>query len=230
MAGIDKTYIKTYNQYKEVCDWCKDIVVTFNNTIVKNVSFKPFDFIYKYTEDDFNRLPENGELVLWNTPWYMDKWLIKNCPINFIQSRLKEQYGSDYDVIKNGNNCEMYKRNRLGKNIHFKIIKKPYTYNRFNFIYCDRQNKIRVYKENRKGVWELRIEDEDCLWYYNEKYDYWTNTIEGLPFDSFTCTIKKKNLNIKSIYRYLRKWNLPAGIKITIDNIYFDFGWELITK
>ena len=78
MAGIDKTYIKTYNQYKEVCDWCKDIVVTFNNTIVKNVSFKPFDFIYKYTEDDFNRLPENGELVLWNTPWYMDKWLIKN--------------------------------------------------------------------------------------------------------------------------------------------------------
>lgn len=42
MAGIDKTYIKTYNQYKEVCDWCKDIVVTFNNTIVKNVSFKPF--------------------------------------------------------------------------------------------------------------------------------------------------------------------------------------------
>ena len=84
MAGIDKTYIKTYNQYKEVCDWCKDIVVTFNNTIVKNVSFKPFDFIYKYTEDDFNRLPENGELILWNTPWYRDKWLIKNSPINFI--------------------------------------------------------------------------------------------------------------------------------------------------
>lgn len=53
----------------------------------------------------------------------MDKWLIKNCPINFIQSRLKEQYKSDYDVIKNGNNCKVYKRDRLGKNIHFKIIK-----------------------------------------------------------------------------------------------------------
>lgn len=60
MAAIDKTYIKTYNQYKEVYDWCKDIVVTFKNKI----SFKPFDFICKYTEDDFNQLPENGELVL----------------------------------------------------------------------------------------------------------------------------------------------------------------------
>lgn len=41
---------------------------------------------------------------------------------------------------------------------------------------------------------------------------------------------EKRSNYIKSIYRYLRKWNLPAGIKITIDNIYFDFGWKLITK
>lgn len=225
MAAIDKTYIKTYNQYKEVYDWCKDIIVTFNDKI----SFKPFDFICKYTEDDFNQLPENGELVLWNTPYYMDRWLIRNCPIDFIQKRLKEQYGNDYDDIKNGN-CEMYERNGLGKDIHFKVIKKPYIYNRFNFLYRDRQNQLRVYKENRKGIWQISIEDEDNYWYYNEKHDYWTNEIEGFPFDSSTCIIKKKNLNIKSIYRYLRKWNLPAGIKITIDNVRFDFGWELITK
>ena len=37
MAAIDKTYIKTYNQYKEVCDWCKDIVVTFD--INKNIIY-----------------------------------------------------------------------------------------------------------------------------------------------------------------------------------------------
>lgn len=225
MAAIDKTYIKTYNQYKEVYDWCKDIVVTFNNKI----SFKPSDFICEYTEDDFNQLPENGELVLWNTPYYMDKWLIRNCPIVFIQKRLKEQYGNDYEDIKNGN-CEMYERNGLGKDIHFKVIKKPHVYHRFSFIYIDRQNQLRVYKENRKGLWEISIEDEDNYWCYNKEYDYWTNITEGFPFDSHTCTIKKKNLNIKSIYRYFRKWNLPAGIKITIDNIWFDFGWELITK
>lgn len=57
----------------------------------------------------------------------MDKWLIRNCPIDFIQKRLKEQYGNDYDDIKNGN-CEMYERNGLGKNIHFKVIKKPHVY------------------------------------------------------------------------------------------------------
>ena len=225
MAAIDKTYIKTYNQYKEVYDWCKDIVVTFKNKI----SFKPSDFICEYTEDDFNQLPENSEIVLWNTPYYMDKWLIRNCPIDFIQKRLKEQYGNDYDDIKNGN-YEMYERNGLGKDIHFKVIKKPHVYHRFNFVYIDRQNQLRIYKENRNGLWEISIEDEDNYWCYNKEYDYWTNITEGFPFDSHTCTIKKKNLNIKSIYRYLRKWNLPAGIKITIDNIWFDFGWELITK
>lgn len=228
MAVIDKTYIKTYNQYKEVCDWCKDVVVTFD--INKNIKFKPSEFIYEYTEDDFKNLPENAELVLWNTPSYMDKWLIRNCPIDFIQKRLKEQYGDDYDDIKNSN-CEMYERDGLGKNIHFSVIKKPWIYNRFNFIYRDRQNKIKVYKANKMDVWNIRINDEDCYWFYNEQYDYWTNNIEGFPFNSFTCTLKKKNLNIKSIYRYLKRWNLPAGIKITIDNIYFDnMCWELITK
>lgn len=227
MAVIDKTYIKTYNQYKEVCDWCKDVVVTFD--INKKIKFKPSDFIYEYTEDDFKNLPENGELVLWNTPCYMDKWLIRNCSIDFIQNRLKEQYGDDYDDIKNGN-CEMYERDGLGKDIHFSVIKKPFYYNRFNFLYRDRQGKIRVYKDNKMGVWDVRIDDENCYWFYNEQYDIWTNTIEGLPFNSSTYTIKKKNLNIKSIYRYLKKWNLPAGLKITIENIYFDCGWELITK
>lgn len=57
----------------------------------------------------------------------MDKWLIRNCPIDFIQKRLKEQYGNDYDDIKNGN-CEMYEHNGLGENIHFKVIKKPHVY------------------------------------------------------------------------------------------------------
>lgn len=228
MAAIDKTYIKTYNQYKEVWDWCKDIVVTLDFN--KKISFKPSDFLNELTEDDFNNLPENRELVLWNTPSYMDKWLIRNCPIDFIQKRLKEQYGDDYDDIKNGN-CEMYERDGLGKDVHFKVIEKPWSYNRFNFLYRDRQNKIKKYKDNKMGVWNVRIEDEDyCYWFYNEQYDIWTNMIEDLPYDSDSCTIKKKNLNIKSIYRYLRKWNLPAGIKITIRNIYFDWGWKLITK
>ena len=124
----------------------------------------------------------------------------------------------------------MYERDGLGKDIHFSVIKKPYTYNRFNFLYRDRQGKNRVYKDNKMGIWDLRIDDENCYWFYNKKYDYWTNTNEDLPFDSSTCTLKKKNLNIKSIYRYLKKWNLPAGLKITIENIYFDCGWELITK
>lgn len=81
----------------------------------------------------------------------MDKWLIQNCPIDFIQKRLKEQYGDDYDDIINGN-FDTYERNGLAQYIHFKVIKKPHVYGRFSFKYTDRQNKLRVYKENKMGV------------------------------------------------------------------------------
>lgn len=141
MAGIDKTYIHNYSQYKEVYDWCKDKEVTLKN----GVTFKPLNFLYKITEEEFNNnkkewiernlkflskkeLENNYEFPIWNTPLYFDIWLIRNCPINFIQDRLKQQYKEEYDQIKNYTSVyDTYQRNGVGNNFHYKVIKNQNT-------------------------------------------------------------------------------------------------------
>lgn len=42
MAGIDKTYITSYEDYKKVVDWCKDKSFKLSNGQV----IYPSDFIY----------------------------------------------------------------------------------------------------------------------------------------------------------------------------------------
>lgn len=90
MAAIDKTYIKTYEQYLRVVAWCNTQEVFDYGKIKINIS----DYIYPYVESDFDGVTER---VLWNTPTYIDVYLAKNCNIDFIQDRLHEQY--DYERL-----------------------------------------------------------------------------------------------------------------------------------
>ena len=124
MAGIDKTYITSYDDYKKVIDWCKGKSFKLSNGQV----IYPSNFIY-YPDITKEEWDENEKMfkqeypdgqydkILWNTPIYFDIWLIRNCPFDFIQNRLKEQYGggwsktaftdhneSLYEQIKNGTN------------------------------------------------------------------------------------------------------------------------------
>ena len=69
--------------------------------------------------ETYEKAYKNAEILLWNTPFYFDRWLIKNCPIQFIQDRLKYQYDDEYEQIKNGTSAyDTYKRTGLGKNFH----------------------------------------------------------------------------------------------------------------
>lgn len=251
MAYIDKCYIHSYEQFKEVRNWCTGKKVELSNGLVYNAE----DFLMdkNMTEEYFNEWKEDiiqnhmklynqtyeeaekhFEIPLWNTPVYFDIWLIRNCPINFIQDRLETQYGNDYKLIKKGRSeYDTYKRNGLGKHFHYKIIRKPNWKHRYNFLYTDRNGKEKVYKENRKPWWfvELRDLNNDNLWWNaNEKYNYWTNNLEALPYTSNMMDIRKKNLNIHKIIRMIKYWNLPAGIQVTIVNRYFNYGWIISIK
>lgn len=252
MAYIDKTYIVDYQQFKEVRDWCKGKIVETDN----GLKYHAEDFlIYKnMTEEYFNnwkkeiienrmrnygetyeKAYKNAEIPLWNTPFYFDRWLIKNCPIQFIQDRLKYQYDDEYEQIKNGTSSyDTYKRNGLGKNFHYKVIRKPNWKPRYNFPYIDRFNNDKYYKENKKPWWHITIKDtktdHPISWLANTYYNYWTNLEEGLPFNSNTMDIKRKNLNIHAIIRMIKKWNLPAGSQVKVLNRYFNYGWIINIK
>lgn len=126
MSAIDKTYVKTFEEYKEVLDWAK-IVGNFQLTY-RPVDWDPdragtftvnlFDWIAypNMTEDWWNTdlkqwldcHPGQKEKdfpghLLWNTPAELDEWLMLNCPLEVIQSRLNEQYDSEYrQAVKDG--------------------------------------------------------------------------------------------------------------------------------
>ena len=78
MASIDKIY-GTQKQYDELYNWLK-----------KN---KPSGLKYMYMKDGW--MPDD-ERPISNFTYGIDRWLMKNCPIEFVQARLKEQYGDDY--------------------------------------------------------------------------------------------------------------------------------------
>lgn len=252
MSYIDKTYISTYKQFKEVRDWCKDKIVELPNGLKYHAEnfLNDKDMTEEYFNNWKNEIIENrirtygetyekayknAEIPLWNTPFYFDRWLIKNCPIQFIQDRLKYQYDDEYEQIKNGTSAyDTYKRTGLGKNFHYKVIRKPNWKPRYNFPYIDRFNNDKYYKENQKPWWLITIEDtktdHPISWWANTDYNYWTNSEEGLPFNSNMLDIKRKNLNIHAIIRMIKKWNLPAGSQVKVLNRYFNYGWIINIK
>ena len=252
MSYIDKTYIVDYQQFKEVRDWCKGKIVETDN----GLKYHAEDFLIDkdMTEDYFNNWKKevienrmrnygetyeeaykNAEIPLWNTPYYFDIWLIKNCPIQFIQDRLKYQYDYEYEQIKNGTSSyDTYKRNGLGKNFHYKVICKPNRKPRYKFTYVDRFGNDKCYKENRKPWWLITIDDTKTVnpvsWWVNTEHNYWTCSEEGLPFKSNMLVIKRKNVNIHAIIRMIKKWNLPAGSQVKVLNRYFNYGWIINIK
>lgn len=251
MAAIDKTYISNYQQFKEVRDWCKNKKVELKNGIV----FDAIDFLMypDMTEEEFNdwkdeivqrhmksynetreEVEKHFEIPLWNTPTYFDIWLIRNCPIDFIQNRLKIQYEEDYERILNyTSEYDTYERNGLGKHFHYKIIRKPNWTHRYKFTYHDKNGNSKIYKEN-KSWWFVEVKNlstnDYFSWDANEEYNYWTNSFECLPITSNMMVIRKKNLNIHKIIRMIKKWNLPANVQVEFSNRHFNYGWIINIK
>lgn len=227
MAAIDKTYVHTWAQYEMVKDWC----IGKSFTLKDGTVIRPINYLYNHwNEEEITEQSEkdpNFEFPIWNTPTYLDIWLIKNCPIPFIQDRLKQQYGSEIEDIKNGiSEYDEFKRNGLGKKLRFSVIKKP----DFNIRFTPRKKGIHswwsvdIYKE---CVEENGYEWKDN-WWYNEDLDRWTCTTELCTFTTSCAYIK--HFNLKKLLRKLRKWDLPAGLTIYIQGPWVGQRYIIKTK
>ena len=172
--------------------------------------------------DNFIPLDHVSGIPVWNTPKYFDVWLIRNCPFDFIQNRLKEQYGGGwsketfshpdednmYTQIKNRVSCyDTYQRNGLGKNIRinknlFPIFKSELTYRIWTHI-------------------EVDFPDEKYIDYY-EDHDCWacSNDLKHNTGNSSSCFRYIGYMKPKTIFRKLQKWDLPEGSKIHVEYIY----------
>lgn len=275
MAAIDKTYIKSYQQYREIADWCKaqgTVTDSFGNKITP-YDYIPHQYDYvngkltdlgEYTEKYINewlnnirkknevyktkeewekrlklwaddkeyveeistyekyckKLDNYGEIPLWNTDHIFDIYLIKNCPISWIQDRLKEQYGGgwskkaftgnddSYEAIKNGTSIyDTYQRNGIPKP-HFNIT-----------------HKYNVKFKDDNINWWIDVYVDEHSWDYDAVSDYWYGYDEcyypkGDGWHSSACRKFKGNMNIHRIRRIISKWNLPEGAKVRFSGDY----------
>ena len=192
MAGIDKTYTDSFKEYKEFKNWAKGKQIIFTKKQKINIS----DYIYEWEEEHFT-----SELPIMNTPNCVDIYLIQNCPINFIQKRMKEVYSEEsYEEFKNLNFPPS--------------LPKEYKQNRKVTI-----SKARSLPLFNKGLtshswWWLQ--SKDFNWDFDSESDMWVN--RSLYFPSNTNTSHHKT--IKSLIRFLRKQYLPSGLEFTLIGRY----------
>lgn len=100
MAAIDKIYLKNKDQYLKFKGWCAKqppFVDKYGKTS------KLIDYVYDY-DDNWH-----DNAVVFKGPYYLDAYLIRNCPFDFIQKELMLNYGywsqerikSFYEDVKN---------------------------------------------------------------------------------------------------------------------------------
>ena len=230
MAGIDKTYVTCLEDYVEVKDWASSVgTVTddFGNTFSPldwmaeyeetefNESIKSqrnwwIDFYEDPThlqkakeslgQDWEFKSEEVGELVLWNTPTYFDIWLIRNCPIDFIQKRLQFQYSDSYEEIKERRSeYDLYVRPAASK--HFKVL--PLS----SFP------RIRA-----RNLW-LYIQSEGSDWMYDDEMKLWSHWLECRQWNTNTMDAKGP-ITRRKLKRIISKCGFPAGVKLRVCSNY----------
>ena len=201
MAAIDKTYIKTFEDYKSVIEWCKQIGEVTDD--YGNV-FSPYEYIYgpEVTKELWNKEVEQAltykeayEAILWNTPVFMDVWLIRYCPLDIIQNRLKEQYGDSYEVIKN--RVSEYDTIDTSQSTKVKLISKKGKLER---------NKYHCYYVSIKNF------------IYNEKTDKWQSFYDLRIVKTWGCCYFPATCSLKSIYKKILRWKLPIGTIVEVSS------------
>lgn len=193
MAGIDKTYTNSFAEYKQLVDWVKDKEeVVFSKKQKEKLS----DYIYQWSEEDFTY-----ELPVMNTPSYIDIFLIKNCPLKFVQDRMKEVYSEE--TIKEFNTIAF-------------PIQLPKEYKQNRKIVISKSKRLPLYNKgvNSHSWWWLQSNGFD--WGFDSDNNVWVN--RDLYFPSNTNTSHHKT--IKSLVRFLRKQYLPSGLEFRLSGRY----------
>ena len=194
MAGIDKTYTDSYEDYKEFKDWANKQTLTFFNGHKVRIG----NWVSEYVKEDF----DGGERPIMNTPTWMDIYLIQNCKSDFVLDRMKFVYGE-----------ESYKE---FQNIDL-TAKPPIEFQKNRKITIKRsdRSKFPLHKKPYGGKTKWWVQSNDDFWYC-DKSNVWAGYNSYYPHNTNTAHIK----SIKGIVRHLRKQFLPKGVTFTISGRY----------
>lgn len=183
MAGIDKTWV-TRDQYNLVRRWAYE----YGEFEIPEVHFK--DKVSNYI-NEYDKVPDTA--MLWNTPEYFDVFLKENCPFDFIQKRLKEQYGNSYYFLKYGTPYFRYKNKQIS-------------------IKFDENIDMKLY-----GNIEVIVTYNDEWIMYNSEPEYFLKGV--LPFTSMSKTYSNKKY-VQNVIEDLKHFNILYNsiVEIIINN------------
>ena len=106
MAAIDKIYVDTWEEYIQFKEWCEQQPPLLDK-YGKSVKISSY-LITGWNKEDWKCHP------IFSAPYYVDAYVIRNCPFDFIQKELMVNYGhwsqerikSFYEDVKNWNSEE----------------------------------------------------------------------------------------------------------------------------
>ena len=208
MAVIDKIYIDKFEDYLLFKEWCKK-QPKIKDKYGYECSIS--DYIFKY-----NSFVKGKTYPILNAPYYIDAYLIRNCPFDFIQNELKFNYGyktqkyiSDYELIKNG---KLYATPYSQKNYivgkHIKSIKHPSILYNTPF-------------DNKFWWVDLDVPEELGYMWYNSNYNSW-DFFDEFVINNLHSSVCVKYKTICAIKRAIRKWKLPIGTKVRCTGRYIN--------
>ena len=210
MAAIDKTYTTSWNEYQTLIKWAKE--TTF--TCPDGTKLKPIDYVYSHwAKEDFDIM---GRPVM-NTSYVCDYYLIKYCPLDFVQKRMTEVYDEEYvKSIKNGTS-EFDTFKKEGKyGTKFRLIKQP-------------KKGMRGNKPFKYKYWFVQLREPDNVDLdYNESENrwIWDNELTALNgWSSNTCHRFKTR---RALERNIRKWKLPIGTIVRVHGRYIFDKYEYL--
>lgn len=196
MAGIDKTYFHSREEWEEAKAFVKNKPPFYyyfawkdednhrKGKTLKSYRFKDW-FPYWYEPHVDSSLEKYGECVLWNTPRVFDYYISMYPELpSFIKERLKQQYGDEVDAppmfdYPIGIRAKI--PNRLPKECTIYV-----TYKGEDLEYC--------YEQDLWNFWAKKV-------YY---------ALNGTPW------LDINHMNTKWLARKLRMWKLPKGAEIKL--------------
>ena len=208
MAGIDKTYVSSWKDYCDIVEWCRNNeFVCPNGTVIRI-------YPYEWEEENFK---DGEDLPVLNTSQVQDYFLIKHCPLETVQNRMREVYDHDYiNAIIHGVS-EYDKFVRPEKIRKIKLIEKPQYYNPAKYL---RNGRIKI---RDKYCVDIKLPDGwDGYAWYNENAEQWI-----LPHELGNWTISHAILKCntwKALIRKIMTWHLPKGSIIHVNHFRLSGG------
>lgn len=194
-----------YYYIKDI-DWDNDIVLLiYEEDGVEKPLKMSIQEVQKIKQDCY-------ELPVINSPTYLDIFLVQNCPIKFIQNRMKEVYHKDFYNKMKEIDLSAKPPKELQQNRKITVTKN------------DKYTKFPIHNKPYGKVKNWWLQSNNYIW-FNSETNTWVDEIYWYyPVNTNTAHFK----SLKAVIRHLRKQYLPTGISFILSGRYV--GEEYLIK